>query len=627
MGKSQNSAGSTASDNSTLTGDSSDREHRNRILESLEKVTTYSEYIRVARQIRGRPWTGVPLPRRRLALLGSCTLDPLKPYLEALAFSWNVVLEVELLPYNQYAQQICGTQTRLWEFSPEAALLAVRLEDVAPDLYAHWGILSAAERDDRAASYAATLGSLLDEFRRRSAVPLVVFLPGRPAVAELGLGDEAREDSQAAFFERLRFRIRHLAASHPGVQVLDVDEAARTVGLWNLRNSKYESLGGIPFGPAGFHAIAERALRHLFLAWNLSRKCLVLDLDGTLWDGIVGELGAQGIQISARSRMIQRFAAALARRGVILALNSKNDLATVRDVFATRADLALRLEAFAAIAVNWESKAANLATIAAELNIGLDSLVFLDDSPQERMEIRMLHPEVIVPPLPDETATERFFESLPVFESAALTREDAARSGLYASERQRTEHRAGFTDAASFLHSLEMRASIFRATEEDLPRASQLSLRTNQFNTTTRRFDVGAMKALTLNPHWRVYLIRTADRFGDQGVVGLGIVDRSGDLHHLTSFLLSCRVLARGIEELFLLWLVEESRRASAVGFCVDFIPSAKNAPVARFLKEQAGTVRQPDGSFLIPFSSGAAVAFPGHILLEVAIEHHEPLG
>ena len=364
-----------------------------------------------------------------------------------------------------------------------------------------------------------------------------------------------------------------------------------------------------------------------FSAWNLARKCLVLDLDGTLWDGIVGELGARGIQVSARSRMIQRFAAALARRGVILALNSKNDAAVVREAFATRADLTLGLEAFAAFAVNWESKAVNLTSIAAELNIGLDSLVFLDDSPQERMEIRMLHPEVIVPPLPEESATERFFESLPVFESSGLTPEDSARSALYASERRRTEHRAGFGDVESFLRSLEMRARIFRPSDDDLPRASQLSLRTNQFNTTTLRFDVDALTALRRDSDRRIYLIRSADRFGDQGIVGLAIVHRSAAVHRLTSFLMSCRVLARGIEDLFLLWLVEEARHAGASGLSVDFVPSAKNAPVARFLRERGWAVERPDSSFFISIPEGAPAPLPDHIHLEVANEQDESHG
>ena len=131
--------GLAASDDPPSSETPNELEQRNGILESLEGATKYSDYIRLARRIRGRSWTGLPLTHRKLALLGSCTLDPLKPYLEALAFSWNVVLEVELLPYNQYAQQICGSQTRLWEFSPDAALLAVRLEDVAPDLYARSG--------------------------------------------------------------------------------------------------------------------------------------------------------------------------------------------------------------------------------------------------------------------------------------------------------------------------------------------------------------------------------------------------------------------------------------------------------------------------------------------------------
>lgn len=309
-------------------------------------------------------------------------------------------------------------------------------------------------------------------------------------------------------------------------------------------------------------------------------KCLVLDLDGTLWEGVAGEEGSVKPYVDFQRVILQ-----LHRRGVILAINSMNSLENVLPILRGHPEMVLREKHFSSIRANWENKADNLRAIAQELNIGLDSLVFFDDSSMWREWVRQSLSEVLVVDVPDDaTQYARVLGELLVFEALGLTDEDRRRGEMYAAERKRREL-AETLSYEEYLDSLQMELTIGQCQAEDIARVGQLTRKVNQFNMTTRRYTDEQIKCEA--QFGRVWTLRVKDRFGDSGLVGVLIFQ----LPWVRAFLLSCRVLGRRIEYEFLRRIVDQLNLKE---LWADFIPTAKNAPAADFYRD-FGFVQEGD--------------------------------
>jgi FkbH-like protein len=318
-------------------------------------------------------------------------------------------------------------------------------------------------------------------------------------------------------------------------------------------------------------------------------KALVVDLDNTLWGGVVGEDGLDGIQVGpeypgAAYLALQRAIQALRHRGVLLAVASKNNPDEALDALDRHPGMLLRSGDFAALRINWNDKARSLREIAEELNIGVDSLAFLDDNPAEREQVRLELPEVTVVELPsDPMGYARALADCPVFERLSLTREDQQRGRLYEDQRQRADLQRASASLEDFLRSLEMEMSMGPVEPASVRRVAQLTQKTNQFNLTTRRYSEQEIDALASDPGARVYQVQVRDRFGDNGLVGVAITRRGADAWEIDTLLLSCRVIGRAVESAMLARLSDDARAAGATRLCGWFLPTAKNAPASDF--------------------------------------------
>jgi FkbH-like protein len=327
-------------------------------------------------------------------------------------------------------------------------------------------------------------------------------------------------------------------------------------------------------------------------------KAVAVDLDNTLWGGIVGEDGTDGLALDdeypgSAYRELQRALLDLHRRGIMLAVCSKNNPADALEVLERHPGMLLRPEHFAAMRINWNDKVSNVLEIAAELNIGIDAVAFLDDNPAERELIRRLLPEVTVVELPaDPIEFADTVRSAPVFERSTLTSEDRARGRYYTEERQRRELEQRTSSVEDFLESLDIRVEIAPLRSASLARAAQLTQKTNQFNLTTRRYTEQELAALADSSTARVYTLRAADRFGDAGIVGVAILKLAAGECEIDSLLMSCRVIGRTIETAFLSTLVDEARGDGARTIFGRFVPTAKNAPAKDFYPEHGFSQR-----------------------------------
>jgi FkbH-like protein len=321
-----------------------------------------------------------------------------------------------------------------------------------------------------------------------------------------------------------------------------------------------------------------------------TKKCIVLDLDNTLWGGVVGEDGFDGIQLSLKAPgnsfvAFQQALIDLYGRGVLLAINSRNNPEDALAVIRTHPNMILKEKNFAALRINWSDKAENLKELAQELNIGLDSMVFLDDDPTNRALVRAMLPEVEVPELPiDPAEYARFLHSLPYFPANATTDEDTMRGNLYVTERLRREQEKAHASKEDFLKSLKLQLTIFENDDSCLPRLSQLTEKTNQFNVDKLPLSEEEIAAYIADPEARVFYARLSDTFGDYGVVLFALVELQGNMWHIKQLLMSCRVFGRGVEDAFLDTLTNRAIKEGAKTLTIAYTETSKNIPAKEFI-------------------------------------------
>jgi FkbH-like protein len=380
------------------------------------------------------------------------------------------------------------------------------------------------------------------------------------------------------------------AAAEDGVSLLDVTRPAARDGLSAWFDAARWFQGKIEIAPQAAPMYGELALRLVGARRGLSKKCLVLDLDDTLWGGVIGDVGLEGIVLGEGSAVgeahlaLQRYAKALRARGILLAVCSKNEASVAETAFSDHPEMLLRRDDVAAFVVNWTDKARNLQTIAEQLNIGLDSLVFVDDNPVERARVREALPMVAVPELPPDPADfVRCVADAGYFEAAQFTDEDRQRVHQYAANTQRESLRAGVQTLDDFLRQLDMSVVYGPVTPVEFARSSQLIAKTNQFNTTTRRYTDAELAALVYAPENVALHFRLVDRFGDNGIVSVLMLRPDAgdpDVFDVVCWVMSCRVFGRQLEHEVMNIAVETVRARGARALRAELIPTPRNAVI-----------------------------------------------
>ena len=401
-------------------------------------------------------------------------------------------------------------------------------------------------------------------------------------------GDDVAVDHAVMDFNR---HASLLAEQHPHVKWVDFSDFTSRYDAWSLVNWKYYLMSQSLINPKLAHDFQDwwqQVERGLALK---RKKCLVLDLDNTLWGGVLGEDGVDGIKLGGdypgkAFSYWQRALVQLAHNGVILAVCSKNNESDVQEAWDCNPFMELKREHFSALRINWTDKVTNIRDIADELNIGLDSIVFIDDSPSERELVKQMLPQVTVPDFPEKPyQLMLFFKQLVerYFRIYAVTVEDRNKTQQYQANAMRKAQQARFADMDSYLRSLAMEIDIIPADDYNLPRIAQMTQKTNQFNLTTRRYTEAEVRQ-RLNDGWRVYCMSVRDRFGDSGVTGAIFLEPiDWDTMGIDSLLLSCRVLGKGIEEAFMGSILNLLHDEGVQKVVADYIPTAKNGQTADF--------------------------------------------
>ena len=561
-----------------------------------------------------------------LFLLRSFTVEPMVPLLRATAFSLGIDLRVRTGDFNAYAQEILDPESALYQSAPNAAVLAVQTGDVAPDLWNDYAGLSSEAVDQAVERVGIGFRQWIRTFRERSPASLVVHTLEQPARPALGILDAQRERTAADAIERINREIRRTARETGGVYVLEYDALIARHGRLRWRDDRKWFMARLPMASHQLIHLAREWMRFLVPLAGRTAKVLVVDLDNTLWGGIIGEDGMSGIKLGAEYpgaayQALQRVMLDLTHRGILLAICSKNNSEDAMEVLEKHPGMLVRPRHFAATRINWNDKAQGLREIASELNIGIDSLAFLDDNPFEREQVRGALPEVMVVDLPgDPLEYAATLRDCPFFERLTLSAEDQQRTAMYVQQRERARAEQSFQSKEDFYRFLEQEAEIAPVQPDTLARVAQLTQKTNQFNLTTRRYAEQHIAEMLSRPNYQVMSIRVRDRFGDHGLVGVAITRDENEQCEIDTFLLSCRVIGRTVETALLSYLVENAVERGRKRLAGWFLPTKKNAPAREFYRQHGFKLfrQNGDGALWVLDLDGAQIACPKWIKLNI---------
>jgi FkbH-like protein len=503
-----------------------------------------------------------------IAILSNINIDPLKSNLLQSGFG-----TVYSAGYNQWQSEFFNSSSHLYSQPFDYVLL-----------YLHPDALQKEEFE------LSTITESIEHFLEKQAHGTVLLceLTGRPLYVDTFVGNASENENN------LNLALYAFSANHARVRMVPVSQLIRLHGYNTLFDDKYWYLGRMKLSFTGNQQLAKAVFQLTRAIEGKSGKVLVLDLDNTLWGGVLGEDGWQNITLSNEGKGLiykefQQCIVALKNTGVVLALCSKNNEAEVREAFEKHPDMVLQWDDFVSTRINWLSKNDNLLAISRELNVGPDTLVFIDDSPIERTLIRQSIPELSVPDFPTEVSklTQWFLEEVVYcfFARTHITQEDNNKTIQYQRNAHREEVRKAF-NYDDFLHQLNMEIQLHEASESNIARIAQLTQKTNQFNLSLQRYTEGEIESLFHQGNWHLYTCSYRDKFGDEGIVGAVLIQAKGSIAEIDNFLLSCRALGRRVEFTIMDQLKNNLQKKGFKQIRAIFNSGEKNIPAQHFYSD-----------------------------------------
>lgn len=538
-----------------------------------------------------------------IAVVSSSTINGIKETLRVQCGEFDLLAKLYIGGYNQYAQEILNPRSGLYGFNPDLVIIFVDTRAIAGDLFFVPYEISNDDRRvwiDEKVDELCTLARTVSE---RSSAKVILHNFEEPTYSPLGLVENKQELGFIESIELINRVLRDRFKKNNQIFVFDYNAFCSQIGKQNVLDYKMYYLGDIKVNPKYIPHLCREYTGYIRALAGLRKKCIVLDLDNTLWGGVVGEDGLEGIRLGPTPEgrpflEFQKYLLSLFKRGIILGVNSKNNPDEALEVIRAHPYMILKESHFAAMRMNWDDKVANMKALAEEINIGIDSFVFVDDDHVNREMIREFLPEVTVVEMPEDPALYcKTLMDLKCFDSMNITEEDRKKGRMYAEEKKRRRVAQSTTDLTDYLRQLGITVFIEEAKPLTIPRISQLTQKTNQFNMTTRRYNEEAVKQFAVSDKYRVISIHVSDKFGDNGLTGVVIAKkRDKGVWHIDTFLLSCRIIGRRIEETLLAYIVREAKKEGAHLLHGEFIPSKKNKPAEDFYNKNGFIKVQHNG-------------------------------
>ena len=565
------------------------------LLELVRNKPIHRNYWNAYKKIKRLDFSDVEIPsqdRLNLALMSSFTIDPLAIYLDIDCRLNGLFPEIYIAPFNRYHDEVFNKSSGLYKSQPEVIIFFVRVESLLEELFrVNYTQLNKEHIQAELDRIIHDIKQLINLIKQQSEALVIFSNFIVPTFSPFGILDNKQSIGFKRFYQLLNLRLEETFRKTNQIFIFDLDEVASIYGKDTYMNYPMFYRGSILFNETFLSRISYLLMGYIKALKSKNRKCIVLDLDNTLWGGIIGEDGLEGIKLNVNYPGneyvdFQRSILSLNRRGLILAINSKNNLQDALEVFQKHPYMQIKEENLAACRINWNDKVQNLIELAKEINIGLDSIVFIDDNPVERARVQTSLADVLVMEMPSSPSLFRkTLEEMNDFNTLSLTVEDLQRSEMYYAKRKRQDLQQHVQSIEEFIQSLEIVVTIRKANDFVLPRVTSLLNRTNQFNLTTRRYTETEVQQMHADINkYILYTLKAQDKFGDEGIVGVAVVEtESTECWFIDSFLLSCRVIGRKIETIFLNKIIKEAKNHNVKKIEAKYIPTKKNSLVSDF--------------------------------------------
>jgi len=580
----------------------------------LEK--TLSEYISLSKNIDDLKFE----KKLKVAILSSFTLNGLNEILHVKCSELGIRYQSYLAGYNQYNQEFLNSQSDFYKFSPDVTFLVLDIRNFLGDNFHFPYNLSDDERKSLVKEKIHHLENIIQNFEKNSNSKLVITNFNIPSYSPNGIIESKSVFGFHEMIEEINKLLRNISKNNNWVYIYDFNQFISKYGEKNVFDYRQFHVGDIQIALNFVPHFGDELMGFIKPITGTNRKCIVLDLDNTIWGGIVGEDGFEGIQLDHTSNGkafvdFQKELLSLWNQGVILAINSKNNFDDAMKVIREHPNMILREKNFASIQINWNDKAHNIKQIADEINIGLNSIVFFDDDKLNRERIRQEFPDVLTVELPDDPSQfSTILKDLNDFNVLQRTDEDVKRGQMYAQQRERKKLENSISSLDDFLQQLDIKVKMKKSNEFLIPRISQLTLKTNQFNLTTKRYQEEEIRTLANDKKFIVGCAQVLDKFGDNGITNVYIINKEDKTWIIDTFLLSCRVMGRGVEDAILSEILKDAKQNGISQIKAEFIPTQKNMPAENFLSDNGF---KKDGSFWI-YNLNNEIKSPNHLEVEI---------
>ena len=525
----------------------------------------------------------------RIGILGSFTLNGLEETMRVKCDDKKTQCITYVSGYNQYNQEIFDEKSQLYKFSPDITFLIIDSRSILGELFFNPYSVSVGERKQFVQSKSEEIINLAKMLVKKSKSKLILSNFSVPSYSPIGINETREEFGLHDMIRDLNQNIKIGLKLEPEIYIYDLNSFVTKFGENNVFDYKQYFYGDVRISLEYIPYLAEELMGYVKAVLGLNKKCIVLDLDNTLWGGIVGEDGFEGIKlgddpVGRAYAEFQHNLLALNQRGILLAINSKNNLDDAMQIIKEHPNMILREDNFVCTRINWNDKVVNMKEISDELNIGLDSMVFFDDDPINREYVKSNLPEIQTVDISDPSNYSKILKAMNDFHMLKITDEDTTRNKMYLEQRKRTELKTQVGDLQDFLKQLSISVKIKNADNFTIPRISQLTLKTNQFNLTTRRYQEEDIRKFSRDKGKIVECAQVQDKFGDNGITGVYVINKDNKQEWtIDTFLLSCRVIGRGVEDGMLYQIIEKARKEGVSKIRGEYIKTKKNKPAENF--------------------------------------------
>lgn len=565
-------------------------------LAHIEQNPSYNSYCVTANILDNMTAEDSGLTPMRVAVLRNFTFEPLLVIFKSEIALMGFFPCIYVGDYDTIMPDVMKPDSDFYRFKPDFVILAQWLEILAPQLVTRFLSLS---DDDVTMETQRVLDTIMDVvgcIRKHCKAPILLNNFPMPDYVTLGILDAQSDGMQINTLRRLNQELLHRTREFSNVYIVDYAYLMARIGYQNGFDERYWHIGKAPISRHALLSFGLEYIRFLRVLSGKVYKCLILDCDNTLWGGIVGEEGLDGIKLGPAYpglcyMAFQREILNLHDRGVILALCSKNNEEDVLDVLRNHPHMLLREEHLSTWQINWDDKATNIRRIVEELNIGMDSVIFVDESEYEIGLVKSQIPEITVLQLPQEPSRFRTeISKKGYFDSLAFSQEDRHRNKMYRNEAKRRQISSKASSIEDYLAQLQIHVQIGVPDSFHTPRVAQLTQKTNQFNLTTKRYTEGDIIGFLKDSGWDVWYLKLKDNISDMGVVGVAIVKYHGLITEIDSLLLSCRAIGRGVEDALLAHIVTQAQSKGFDTLRGSYIPTRKNRQVSNFYEHRGFT-------------------------------------